>query len=296
MKNYSKVLIIYNPNANKGKIDEIIPKIKKRLLVRYSQVDTMTSQNEDGAEELAFKNAGKYDIIVSCGGDGTLHNIINGVAKSKEHPLIGVLPYGTCNDIARTLHIPFDLDKAVDCILRLNTTEYDLMNDGKECIVYSYATGYLTGASYLASAKTKKRVGRFAYFLAALKCMFKFKSLPITVTCDGERIHGKFVYMMLLNGETAGGFRLNKGEDLSNGKVKLVMIKKSKFLGSFFEFLKLFLRGVKSLAKSKNSIVRDVQNIEIENHANAPFTMDGEKDKFLKKNIVIDRTITMIKK
>ena len=278
MKNYSKVLIIYNPNANKGKIDEIITKIKKRLLVRYSQVDTMTSQNEDGAEELAFKNAGKYDIIVSCGGDGTSHNIINGVAKSKEHPLIGVLPYGTCNDIARTLHIPFDLDKAVDCILRLNTTEY------------------LTDASYSASAKTKKRVGRFAYFLAALKCMFKFKSLPITVTCDGERIHGKFVYMMLLNGETAGGFRLNKGEDLSNGKVKLVMIKKSKFLGSFFEFLKLFLRGVKSLAKSKNSIVRDVQNIEIENHANAPFTMDGEKDKFLKKNIVIDRTITMIKK
>ena len=79
MKSYSSILIIYNPNALKGKIDEVIPHIKQRLLLRYSQVDAMFSPETDGAEALAFKYASKYDVIVSCGGDGTLHEIVNGV-------------------------------------------------------------------------------------------------------------------------------------------------------------------------------------------------------------------------
>ena len=52
--------------------------------------------------------------------------------------------------------------------------------------------------------------------------MFQFDALPITITCDNERIHGKFVYLMAMNGESTGGFKLNKGEIINNGKVKLV--------------------------------------------------------------------------
>lgn len=279
----------------KGKVDNYIPYIKQRLLLRYAVVDAMYSPNTDGAEELSFKYANKYDIVVVVGGDGTLHQVINGVMKSKANCLVAVLPFGTCNDVARTLNIPTKLDKAIDTVLRLNTTEYDLIYDGNEYIAYSLATGYLTKSTYAATNKAKKRFGRFAYFLSAIKCMFKFKALPITVKCDGERIHGKFVYFMLINGENAGGFKLNKGDDVHNGKVKMVIIKRSKFLGSFINFIKLFLFGINSIKKSKLAIVRDVKNVEIENHANAPFTVDGEKSKFLKKQVKIVTPIVMVK-
>ena len=296
MKNYSSVLIIYNPNAMKGKIDEFIPKIKERLLLRYSQVDTVFSPEIDGAETLALKLAPKYDIVVSCGGDGTLHQVVNGVMKSNSNPLIGILPFGTCNDVARTLKIPFDVDRAIDCILRLNTQNYDLMYDGQDYITYSIATGYLIKSTYSATNESKKKLGRFAYFLAALKCVFKLDSLPITINCDGERFHNKFAYLMAINGESAGGFKLNKNENLNNGKVKLVMIKRGNSIANFVTFLKLFFFGIKAIRKNKSVIIREVENFQIENHANAPFILDGERVKFLKKDICVKSHLTFIKK
>lgn len=280
----------------KGKVNEFLPKMKQRLSLRYSVVDAVSSPENDGAETLAFKNAGKYDVIVSCGGDGTLHNVINGVMKSGFNPIVGILPFGTCNDVARTLGIPHNLDKALDCILRLNTTSYDLMFDGEKYITYSMATGYLTKSTYSASNKAKRRFGRFAYFLSALRCVFKFDNLPITVVCDDERIHGKFAYFMLINGVSAGGFELNKNDKINDSKVTAVLIKRTKWLGSFFTFLKLFLFGLNSIRKSKNSIIKSVETIEIENHANAPFELDGEKTKFLKKKIKVNSKLTIIKK
>ena len=279
----------------KGKIDEHLPYIKQRLLLRYAQVDAMYSPTEDGAEALAFKNATKYDIVVACGGDGTVNQVINGVVKSKANCVVAILPFGTGNDMARTLNIPLDLDKAIDSILRLNLTDYELMFDGTHYITSSLATGYLTSVTYSTSNKAKKRMGRFAYFLSCLKQMFKFKTLPITITCDGERIHDKFVYFMLLNTVGVGGFKINEADNFGNGKVKMVLIKKSKFLGSFFAFVKLFTRGFNSVKKSKLVIIKDVKNIEIENHSNSPFTMDGEKIKFLKKTIIVSTPITIVK-
>jgi len=157
------------------------------------------------------------------------------------------------------------------------------------------AAGYLTDCSYATSSKVKKRIGRLAYVGYGIKSIFKFKALPMTVVADGERIHDKFVYCMLVNGESTGGFRVNKGEVLNNERVKLVMIKKRNFFASLFVFLRLFLFGIKNIRKSKLAIVRDVHNVEIENHSNTSFTFDGEKAKFLKKKVTIDTKVTMIK-
>lgn len=295
MKNYNSVLIIYNPNAMKGKIDEQLPYIKQRLLLRYSQVDAMYSPTEDGAEALAFKNASKYDIVIACGGDGTVNQVINGVVKSKALAVVAILPFGTSNDLARTLNIPLDLDGAINSILRLNVVNYDLMHDGEHYITSSLATGYLTSVSYTTTNKAKKRVGRFAYFLSCLKFMFKFKTLPITITCDGERIHDKFVYFMLINTSSVNGYTINKQDTFNNGLVKLVLIKKGKFLSSFFTYVKMFMYGIESIKKSKLVIVKDVKKADIQNHSNSPFTMDGEKIKFLKKTITVSTPITIVK-
>lgn len=296
MKNYSSVLIIYNPGAMKGKIDEIIPHIKQRLLLRYSQVDAMFSPETNGAEILARKYASKYDVIVSCGGDGTLNEIINGVMKSEARPVIGILPFGTCNDVARSLNIPLDLEKAIDCVLRVNETKFDVMFDGKDYIAYSLAAGYLVKSTYSASEENKKKFGRFAYFMSALKCLFKFDSLPLTINYDGERIHTKAAYLMFLNGESAGGFKLNKNDQINNGKVKMVLIKRTNWIANLITCIKLFLFGIKSIRKNRNVIVKDVKNFEIENHSNAPFIIDGEKVKFLKKSISVSNQLTLIKK
>ena len=115
----------------KGRINEFVPHMKQRLLVRYAQVDAVATPVE-GAEDIAFSFAGKYDIVVACGGDGTLHEVINGVMKSGFQPIIAVFPFGTCNDVARTLNIPFDLDKAIEeykgAVLMVSHDFYNIVN------------------------------------------------------------------------------------------------------------------------------------------------------------------------
>ena len=292
MKEVKSVLIIYNPNAMKGKIVEQLPHIKQRLMMRYPLVEAMATA-ADGAENIALSFAGKFDIIISCGGDGTLHEIINGIMKSGFNPIIGILPLGTCNDVARSFKISFDLDEAIDSILRLNITNYDVMFDGKDYITYALATGYLTEASYSASNQIKKRIGRLAYVVSGIKSSFNFKALPLTVTTENERFHGKFVYMMAMNGESTGGFKINKGAIVNNQKVKLVLIKKR--FGCLFTFIKLFLFGIKSIIKSKNAIIRDVSSFEIENHSNNAFTLDGEKARFLKSKVQVKQLLNIVK-
>ena len=279
----------------RGKIDKFLPIIKQRLSLRYSTVDLMTSLSDNGAEELAYKFASKYDIIISCGGDGTLHQVINGVIKSGSDPIVGILPFGTCNDVSRTLGIHRDLNLAIDSILRLNTTKYDIMTDGKDYISYTLATGFLTNVSFETSSTKKRRLGRFAYVMSALKGLFNFKSLPMTIKLKDERIHDKFIYLMLFNGKYAGGFKLDSSEQVDNSHFKFIAIKKGKRLKSYFDMLNLFLYGVKAVRKSKNVIIRDVKSIEIENHSNEPFTVDGEKYAFLKQKFVVNKQITMIK-
>ncbi len=296
MKNYSSVLIIYNPNAMKGKIEEKIPYIKGRLSVRFPIVEAMTSSDNDGANKIAYTHAKNYDIVISCGGDGTLNNVVNGVIKSKAECVIGLLPFGTCNDVARSLRIPLNLDKAIDAILRLNIDNYDIMFDGEKYITYSIASGYLTDVGYSTKTSSKRKFGRFAYFFSGLKNMFKFNAMPITITCDNEKIYDKFVYAMIINGESAGGFRLNKKDNMNDGKVKLVMIKRKNFFASFFTFLGLFIFGVKHIRKRKCVLVKDVKSVVIENHSNSPFIFDGEKTKFLRKTILVNSKLNFIKK
>jgi len=279
----------------RGKIDEQLPKIRQRLLLRFPQIDFMPTP-EEGAEELAYKYANRYDIVVSCGGDGTLHEVVNGVKKSGAKCLVGVLPYGTCNDVAHTLGIPKDLDKAIDCLLRLNTTKYDLLYDGQDYITYALASGYLVSVSYSTAVKKKKRLGRLAYILVGMRSLFKGKKLPITLIYDGNRVHDRMFYVMVVNSRYVGGFKLNPDEAVDNNKVKLVAIKKGKGLSGFFTFLKLFLLGVKSIKKSKNAIIADIENLEIENHSNEPFTVDGDKARFLKRKFKVSSSVTFIKK
>ena len=295
MKECSTVLILYNPNAMRGRIDEFLPVIKKRLLTRFSKVDLIASPNELGVEDIAKKNAEFYDIIIACGGDGTVHQTINGVMKSGFKPLVGILPYGTCNDVAFTLGIPNDLNKAIDCILRLNTTRYDLMYDGTDYITYALATGYITDASYSAGKNIKKKLGRFAYVLAGIKSFFKIPALPMTIEYENEKIHCKVAYFMLMNGYRVGGFKINMNEKLDNGTVKLVMIRRSNGIMTLFRFIKLFLRGVKAFKDNKYVIIKDVDKVKIENHSNTLFTLDGEKVGFLKKTIRVNSYIELIK-
>ena len=288
------LIVIYNPNARKGKIKDVMPYIQQRLATKFHPCDTVQSKSAEDMIDLARKNAERYDCIVVAGGDGSIHNVINGVKQSKGRPTLGFLPYGTVNDVCRTLNISRDLDKAIDVILRGETIKYDIMQEGSNYMIYTFAGGMFVSTSFKTSTGMKKLLGKIAYFITGAKQLFSMRTLPLTVEIDGERHHGRYIMMMVLNSASAAGFRINKERDIDDGLIDVILIeKKRSYLVALFTLLKMFLFGLNSVRKHKNVVIQKCKSVKIENHSNEPFTQDGEEADFLTKEIKITSPITV---
>ena len=288
------LIVIYNPNARKGKIQEVMPYILSRLSTKFSPCDSVQSKSAEDMVDLARKNAEKYDCIVVAGGDGSIHNVINGVKQSKGRPTLGFLPYGTVNDVCRTLNISRKLDKAIDVILRGETIKYDIMQEDNNYMIYTFAGGMFVSTSFKTSTGMKRALGKIAYFITGAKQLFSMRTLPLTVTIDGERHHGRYIMAMVLNSASAAGFRINKERDIDDGLIDVILVeKKRSYLKALFTLLKMFLFGLNSVRKHKNVIIQKCKNVKIENHSNEPFTQDGEEADFLTKEIKITSPITV---
>ncbi len=288
------LLVIYNPNARKGKIKDVMPYIQQRLSTKFKPCDVVQSKSAEDMIDLARKNAEKYNCIVVAGGDGSIHNVVNGVKSSKGRPILGFLPYGTVNDVCRTLNIPKDLDKAIDVILSGETIKYDIMQEGNNYMVYTFAGGMFVNTSFKTSTGMKKFLGKMAYFITGAKQLFSMKTLPLTVEIDGERHHGRYIMVMVLNSSSAAGFRINKERDFDDGLIDVVLIeKKRSYLIALLTLVKMFLFGLNSVRRQKNVTITKCKSVKIENHLNEPFTQDGEESNFLTKDIKITNPITV---
>lgn len=287
-------IVIYNPNARKGKIKEVMPYILQRLSTKFKPCEAVQSKSAEDMVDLARKNAEKYDYVIVAGGDGSIHNVVNGVKQSKGRPTLGFLPYGTVNDVCRTLNVPKNLDKAIDVILRGETIKYDIMQEGDNYMVYTFAGGMFVSTSFKTSTTFKRLFGKIAYFITGAKQLFSMRTLPLTVHIDGQRYHGRYIMMMVLNSASAAGFRINKARDIDDGLIDVILVeRKRSYLVALFTLLKMFLFGLNSVKKHKNVVIQKCKTVKIENHSNEPFTQDGEEADFLTKEIKITSPITV---
>ena len=107
-----KCLFIYNPKSGKGKIIKKKEYIIESLKMRFDTVDVHESLSASDIIEFTEQHASDYDVLVFSGGDGTFNEITCGVASLKKRPVLGYIPTGTCNDIARNLKISRHVKKA----------------------------------------------------------------------------------------------------------------------------------------------------------------------------------------
>lgn len=291
----NSALLLYNPTARKGKISKYLDYIQSRLKTKYKIVDIIASKSADDLKKQANINASLYDLIIIAGGDGSIHLAVNGIKESGANPTVAFLPYGTVNDVCHTLHIPRNMQKAMDIILRGDTIEYDTMKDKDKYYIYTLAGGMFVSTSFKTDRKLKNVFGKLAYYITGIKEVFKMRSLPLTVVADNERFHGRYILCMLLNSNSAAGYRINKDRDIDDQLIDLILVERKKnYLHSLIILLRMFLFGIKNIRNSNLVTIRKCKNIHIENHSNELFTKDGEAEEFLKKDITISSPIKVI--
>src|SRR3954471_9642523 len=127
-----KARLIYNPTSGREILKRNLPEILQKLeIAGYEASCHATTGAGDATEAARIAVERKYDIVIAAGGDGTIHEVVNGLAEQEYRPKLGIIPVGTTNDFARALHIPRDILAATEIIAKGDRIPVDigLVND-----------------------------------------------------------------------------------------------------------------------------------------------------------------------
>ena len=270
-----RLLFIYNPNAGKGLLK---PKLSDILDIYvkagYEVTVYPTQKYRDGYKKVA-RFEGEYDLLVCSGGDGTLDEVVTGMMQREDKIPIGYIPTGTTNDFANSLHIPKDLLKAADVAVNGEPFACDIGRFNKDVFVYIAAFGLFTDVSYQTKQEIKNVLGHLAYVLEGTKRLFGIPSYRIRVTHDGEVIEDEFVFGMVTNSKSVGGFRnmIGKNVVFDDGEFEATLIK---FPKNPLELNDIILSLATGQQDSKYMYSFKTKEVVFESLEEIPWTLDGE--------------------
>ena len=226
--NEKKILLIVNPRAGKMKSKHGLFNIINYLNSSgyITTVHCTTGQND--ATQTVISQAREYDIVVCCGGDGTLNETISGILSIPELIPIGYIPTGSTNDLARTLGLPVKIKKSTGIIHHGTPTYLDIGSiNNEKYFSYIASFGAFAKVSYKTSQKLKNWLGHFAYVLRGIKHLGEIHSYNLKVTSEDFKTEGSFIFGSVTNTTSIGGIVNFKKEDvdLSDGKFEVLLIR-----------------------------------------------------------------------
>ena len=222
-----KLLFVFNPKSGKGLIKNYLVDIVDTMVKADYEVTVYTTQAQGDAIRKVEKEAAKYDLVVCSGGDGTLDEVVTGMNRSEAERPIGYIPAGSTNDFANSLGIPKDMVKATYTAVHGKEFPCDVGYFNGDTFVYVAAFGLFTEVSYQTPQHWKNILGHAAYILEGAKRLHDIPSYVMKVEHDGEVFTDKFIFGMVTNSISVGGFRGMTGEDvkLDDGVFEVTLIK-----------------------------------------------------------------------
>ena len=277
-----KCLFMYNPHSGKGVINKSVSYIMEKLLGIYSHVDVFCTKKPLDMAGKAARACGVYDILIFAGGDGSFNEVLSGIAGKEKRPILGYIPAGTVNDIARALKIPRTVKGALKNIVNGQAASFDIMKVNDRYAMYCVCAGAFTSASYIAPQREKRVLGRIAYGLQGIRKNMRFDTFNIKLTAGEELYNTDTVFVLVMNGKSVAGFKINGGGSMDDGVLEAVIVKQQKNPGffkrikAFFKVLKVFIVGYNKLRE------KDIQRIEgakfkFETDDEIVWNFDGEK-------------------
>ncbi|MEE1029170.1 MAG: YegS/Rv2252/BmrU family lipid kinase [Agathobacter sp.] len=222
-----KLLFVFNPRSGKGQIKPHLVEIVDTMVKAGYEVTIYTTQSQGDAIEKVKNEACKYDRIVCSGGDGTLDEVVTGMQQSDVDIPIGYIPAGSTNDFANSLGIPKNMVDAAAVAVSDNPFKCDVGYFNGDTFVYVAAFGLFTAVSYQTSQQLKNILGHAAYILEGAKSLHEIPKFNIQVEYDGRIFQDTFIYGMVTNSISVGGFKGMTGPDveLDDGVFEVTLIR-----------------------------------------------------------------------
>ena len=241
---------------------KIADRIKEEVKIKFDgnkyQVKISESSFKGETKTLAREAVlDKTDLIVACGGDGTINEIINEIKERKFK--IAIVPIGSGNGIARHFKIPLDISKSLDLILRHNYTFVDIGKVNESLFLGNVAFGI--GADFIKNYHKIKNKGLAGYFLAFIKTIFSIKEKQFIIDIDGERIISTPLILIVSNTNQQGyNFTVTPKAKTDDGLLDMFIVENRSFFKNIINVFKIVL-GLNFYPGK--SIYKKIENLNI---------------------------------
>ncbi|WP_044642359.1 diacylglycerol/lipid kinase family protein [Risungbinella massiliensis] len=222
------ISFIVNPNAGKGKGAQHWSEVEKKLTSLSIPYQVFYTESKGHATVIAKLQAIRTDVdkIVAIGGDGTVHEVVNGMWKSGIP--FGYIPAGTGNDFALSNQIPMQPVQALERILDNQTRSIDILSFGDQVAVCNFGVGFDGEVAELVTKSNwKKRFGSLAYALGVLRNITRYQKTNLYFTIDGTEVTISDAWLAAIcNLPTyGGGMRICPEADQTDGLLDVACVR-----------------------------------------------------------------------
>ena len=272
---YRKMLLTANIHAGKGTVGNRLPGVIDYYVSQGWDVTVHTTQGRSELVDYLTEYACGYEMLVSSGGDGTLNETINGLMACSAPPILSYLPAGTVNDFASSLKIPKDMAEAARLLENGVPRRVDLGLFGEQYFSYVAAFGAFTDVAYQTPQAAKQVWGRLAYLVEGVKRLPSLRSYHMKLSADGFELEDDFLYGMVSNSTSVGGFRFHEqlGVSMDDGVLELALVRFPKNLSEQQAVINALL---KQEAVPGLVYLRRVSHLHIVSEVPVPWTLEGE--------------------
>lgn len=252
-----------------------LPDILQRLERGGLETSTHATIGEGDATLAAADAVARgFDVVIAAGGDGTLYEVINGMAEKAHRPPLGIIPLGTTNDFARALNVPRNWEGAVDVILQQHARAIDVGKMNQRYFINIAGGGSLTELTYEVPSKLKTMLGQMAYYMKGIEKLPRLRPIELYIQTPEGDMHEEVMLFLISNSNSVGGFeRLAPDASLSDGLFDVLILKKCN-LAEFIRVASLALRG--EHLDDPNIIYMQTNSIQVTSPDYVQINLDGE--------------------
>ena len=241
----NRYFVIYNPSSGKELAGYKVFGAAETLMNVEDAEFLFYSTKKKGDGEEAAKRACQYgyEMIIACGGDGTVNEVVNGMMKCCYRPKLAIMPAGTVNDFGEQLNLPKAQENFASLIMQKKFRTIDVGRVNEDYFVNVVGGGAFTTISHKVTIDAKTILGKYAYYYrAAVKVPDELEVCEnINYIIDGKQYDYKTLLFLVLNSAGAGGFRyLCPKAELDDGLLDIVIFEKTSNAELFQIFTKVF--------------------------------------------------------
>ena len=222
-----KLLLIINPVAGRNQAQADLFKMVRVFAEHDCEVTVYPTRGPQDCTRKVLADAGRFDLVVCCGGDGTLNEMVSGMMQREEPVPMGYIPLGSTNDFAASLHLPSHVEEAALRCVEGTAFHMDVGSLNDRYFNYIAAFGAFTEASYATPQQIKNALGHLAYILEGIKSLGRLQPIHVRITADGEAFEEDYLFGAVTNTVSLGGvLRLDPSRVLlDDGMYELLLVK-----------------------------------------------------------------------